>query len=50
MLLKSTTLPGPAVGLKNRQHLGVDYVFQKLDSDANGSLDASEPDKLRNVV
>jgi TRAP-type C4-dicarboxylate transport system permease small subunit len=34
ILLTWTALLGAAIGFKNRQHLGVDYVFQKLDSDA----------------
>ena len=34
ILLTWTALLGAAIGFRNRQHLGVDYVFQKLDSDA----------------
>ena len=34
ILLTWTALLGAAIGFKNRQHLGVDYVFEKLDSDA----------------
>ena len=34
ILLTWTALLGAAIGFRNRQHLGVDYVFQKLDLDA----------------
>lgn len=34
ILLTWTALLGAAIGFKNRQHLGVDYIFGKLDADA----------------
>jgi TRAP-type C4-dicarboxylate transport system permease small subunit len=34
ILLTWTALLGAAIGFKNRQHLGVDYLFNKLDTDA----------------
>lgn len=34
ILLNWTALLGAAVAFRNRQHLGVDYIFQKLDAEA----------------
>jgi TRAP-type C4-dicarboxylate transport system permease small subunit len=34
ILLTWTALLGAAIAFKNRQHLGVDYLFNKLDKDA----------------
>ncbi len=34
ILLNWTALLGAAVAFRNRQHLGVDYIFQKLDREA----------------